>query len=274
MGDKLEFFVQCLPRIHELIGTNCDISVADKEKYIAYIHGTELNLPVDAGDAVKKGSISGTAMQEKRRVTKRIGKELFGVPYLGIGTPLFDEKGDIIGALGLALPITLQEKLNTLLNEMKNSLGILEKSTEDIAANSQEIAANVSDLARSIGDIMSKMDVVNTILGFLKDVSDKTHLLGLNASIEAARAGDNGRGFNIVAAEIRNLADKTKNSLKMINKEVADILDGIEQINFNSQRIAEASDIQANNNMEICQTTQRIRDDSLEIVECSQKLVS
>lgn len=273
-GDSLEYFLHCLPRIQELLGKESGIALTDREKYLAYLDGTEVHLPVKPGDPVKEGSISGAAVKEGKRVTRLVGKEVFGVPYMGLGIPLKDEKGAVIGALGAAIPLTVQNELKELVESMDLSLDALQGSTSGIAAASQEFTATVTNLAESIEGIKSEMKVMDSILNLIKEVSDQTHLLGLNAAIEAARAGDLGRGFNVVAGEIRKLAGKTKDSLKQINEEMKKILHTVEEITTGVQNIAAAAEKQAATNEEISAATQELGVQSRKILDLSNRLLT
>jgi methyl-accepting chemotaxis protein len=76
---------------------------------------------------------------------------------------------------------------------------------------------------KALDQFASSMKQIVEIIALVRSVSDKTNLLALNAAIEAARAGDYGKGFNVVAGEVRNLAEKTKASTKEIRMVLADL---------------------------------------------------
>ncbi len=89
----------------------------------------------------------------------------------------------------------------------------------------QQIATRVSESAKSIGQLSNSAGEISRIIEVIRDIADQTNLLALNAAIEAARAGEQGRGFAVVADEVRKLADKTGQAASQIVGMVKEIQD-------------------------------------------------
>ncbi|WP_432662001.1 phosphate/phosphite/phosphonate ABC transporter substrate-binding protein [Wukongibacter baidiensis] len=107
----------------------------------------------------------------------------------------------------------LNENLETV-----NSIGIFLKDFRDVI-----------DIASSNNlELQNSSSKVNQIIDYIKTISKQTNLLAINASIEAARAGDSGKGFSVIATEIRNLSNETDKSISMIDDILNEILSGIE----------------------------------------------
>jgi methyl-accepting chemotaxis protein len=102
---------------------------------------------------------------------------------------------------------------------------IVQRSIDQI----NKLAQQVDSSSRTINDLEHHSEAINTVLDVIKGIADQTNLLALNAAIEAARAGEQGRGFAVVADEVRTLAGRTRQSTDEINEMIEKLQSGSRQ---------------------------------------------
>jgi len=132
--------------------------------------------------------------------------------------------------------------------DMDETAKILETADSQINYLTQkvlEVSDNENELSNKVKTLSDEAQNVRNVLDVIRDIADQTNLLALNAAIEAARAGEHGRGFAVVADEVRQLAERTQRSLGEIdatlNLIVKAVVDTSEDINKNSKEILELS---------------------------------
>jgi methyl-accepting chemotaxis protein len=137
----------------------------------------------------------------------------------------------------------------------------LDEATKEVirmTVDVQESADIEAEMATKIDELSTEADQVKEVLSVISDIADQTNLLALNAAIEAARAGEHGRGFAVVADEVRKLAERTQKSLveiqSTINVIVQSIMDASGQMNINSKKIQLLADVSSNVKVMISET--------------------
>jgi len=113
---------------------------------------------------------------------------------------------------------TEMEKMGTMADKTIVASGNNNNSMQEVSRNWNETSGILDDLKSDIKEVDTEIQSIEGITQVIKSISEQTNLLALNASIEAARAGESGKGFSVVAEEIRKLAEKSNASSQNINK--------------------------------------------------------
>lgn len=164
------------------------------------------------------------------------------------------------------------EQIQKLVYEINISLERAVAAVEELSASSQEIVAFSDEAANIAKRTSDEVEKTADILDIIKRVSKQSNLLGLNAAIEATRAGEFGRGFSVVASEIRKLAEESNKSTSKIQNMINQFCNSVNQVLKNSEQSKIITKEQAGATQEITEMLDGLKMVSqklLELSECS-----
>ncbi len=229
-------FYNMIPYFEHFLGCELGFTISNTEKflYVSYNDSfkketTSQKAMPKIGDPIPPNSAADVCLKKKNKIYVDVPESVFGIPVKTAAIPVI-VNGKVEGTLVMAISKKRQQDTVDLANILSESLEVLTNSTSEMTKRFEDIANTNLGIEQYISEFNQESQRTGEIINFVKEIANKTNLLGLNAAIEAARVGEAGKGFGIVANEVRNLSVFTKQSAEDIKNVIDDIKVSISEI--------------------------------------------
>jgi len=239
----------------------------DRERVVQIYNSQKFSIPyLHPGMLFPENSIFMDCVKREAAVVQEINDPTYGGQCQGICLPNIDpDDKTLVATLCIILPRTIQQTINTMTSELSEYIQEIAAVMEQVAASASEISDHEEKLCQKVNEVQIISNQIAEILNFIRNIADQTKMLGLNAAIEAARAAEHGRGFGVVAEEIRKLSDQSKETAENIRSLTHEIKDRIYFINEISEGTLKQS-------REQTAATEAVASSIVQMVQIAEKL--
>ncbi|MFF2019682.1 methyl-accepting chemotaxis protein [Paenibacillus sp. NPDC058177] len=271
----IDALVLAAPYFKKIHTQDIMIGITDREVFHYYTpsklidFGLVKGSPIPAEDPTLSDGLKGKVS------LNRIPADIYGFPVVSTCVPIYEtgNSQEVVGVFAIAYTLENEKKLEVFTDEINSISGHLMDMVQSVAAQSEELSATSQEILDNTRKAVAESHEVNKVTGFIREISEQTNLLGLNAAIEAARVGEQGAGFGVVAKEVRKLSVNTKEATHNIEKSLNDVQKSIKQMEHEIEAISTSSNTQAELVTEFSGVIERLNKASNEMTAFMQSII-
>lgn len=199
------------------------IGITDREKTLKYFPNDLIDLKIKDNQPLLADDPMLEVMKYNKTFEVRVPSDLYGIPFKAMYMPIKDEHQNIIGGLAVGHELEIEEEVINISQSLGQAIQQIMLKVNAISDGSKE-QENISEtMSAKMIEASENYKKTDEILKFIKGVSEQTNLLSLNAQIEAARVGVQGRSFAVVANEVKKLGTSSKSAVEEINGVLSEV---------------------------------------------------
>lgn len=267
-------FQDIAPIIAEIFREGSLISITNKTEVLQVQRSEIYDIPaVVPGFDITDTPVDTQALSTGKCAHADDDSLIYGPPIRVLAGPYFDhDTKEVVGVINILRPKQAELSLKDMSVNLERQLSEVLITVQEVAAASSTIHTNEQEVNMEIEKITELAKQIVQISNLIKSIADSTKMLGLNASIESARAGAAGRGFSVVATEINKLSEQSKNTVLKIKNLTDDIIAKVEESKLKSQMSLDSSQEQVAATEEITATIEDIQTTSIELANIAGRI--
>jgi hypothetical protein len=239
--DVLKGFSCVLQELPKLFEDEISFGLCDREKFLKFVPSEHMPAFAKAGDSIPKDDVLIKAMNTGKIQRVTTDRCSFGFQIRVVAVPIKDGKGNIVGGISYGRSLKNSNDILDVSKNLIDSFKNIKEKADIISSSITGVSSSNEDIVKQIKSTSTEVNNTDGIINFVKQITKDTRLLGLNASIEAARVGEEGRGFGVVASEIKKLSTSSAESINEINNVIKKIKESVADIEVKINESSKAS---------------------------------
>ena len=272
MEDILKAFGMVLPYVKYLFDEDISIALADREKFLLNLEGDTIHLNAKVGDPVAAGGAGAIVLKSGEPMVKDVPASVYGVPFKSYAVPIKNERREVVGVVLLAKNYEKRQLVSEISDHVLESIHHIVETTTEFTKQLNLLKEQNNEVKHRVSDIHNQAKQTDAVVDMIQKIANKSKILGLNASIEAARAGDAGRGFTVVAKEIQNMGQSTLESVKKISELLGTIGKSVQSVYDNMIQLEERFINQTEDTEKIVAYIEQLNEKAKDLAEFSKRL--
>lgn len=270
-NEIIKSFYNLIPYFKHYFDDELIFTISNTEKFLLVQGSENIKLSSKTGDKIPVGCAAYECLKQKKPVSIIVPEKVFNVQIKAMGAPVY-ENNKIVGTIVIGKSLERRIKISNLSKNISDALSQISSTTTEMASGIQDISETNLNIQDFVDKTNEEAKQTDDVLKFIDSIAKQTNLLGLNAAIESARAGEYGKGFGVVSNEIRKLSQSSSQSIKEINDILRNIQNSIEEI---SHKFADSNivlDKQTVAIEEISSTIQELNSNAIVLKEFAGKM--
>ncbi len=268
----IKCFEEIIEQLPAFFEEEIAFTLTDRERFVKFVESPNMPPFAKVGEVIPKGELLREVMDtgKVKAFTVENYKDIMSIRVVAI--PIKDSVGKVVGAVSYGRSMDNSARVSKMSSELSTAAASILKIASEIGNDIKDTRNINSSIVEEAKQTSKKCESTDGIIQFINNIAGQTNLLGLNAAIEAARAGEFGKGFGVVAHEIRNLSDSSKQSITEINKILRSIKDSVKSVESNIEISINSSQKQEALLLQIIDSVKELNQSAGVLAELASKL--
>jgi methyl-accepting chemotaxis protein len=224
-------FTDFMPFLKEIMQKDIMVSVTDLDKFICYVPGTKLDVKLELGVAIPEGDPLQATIKNNQIITAIVPKEVYGVPFRAVTYPIRDDKGQCIGAVGVAESLEKEEKISNGLGQIISEIVASNSSLRAVTGDILEMTAGIQTLAATSEEVSSSVDSITNLSSSIFEMVQDASEASQSVMKEARQGITSVKDINQMIGNVSEEITEIKESIETLNASISQAYEMIELIN-------------------------------------------